>query len=107
MNIQVGWLYVWKKEEPARAYTFALSLDKLEKAIEERKGLNKIHPHIERDLEVLSYKLVKLKSFPLKLWINSKLLSKVCANIKAATTSMPEFESDITMHDSTLITGGT
>lgn len=101
----LGWMALClEKGEPARAYAFALSLDKLEKAIEERKGLDKMHPHIERDLEVLSYKLVKLKSFALKLGISSKLLSKVCANGKTASTLTTE--SDITMHDSTLMTGG-
>ena len=79
MNIQVGWLSVLKKVFPTRAQAFTQSLEKLGKAIQERKALDSSNPHIARDLEVLDYKLKNLVEFSKKLGIDAEVLkTQVC-----------------------------
>ena len=75
----LGWMALClSKGESAKAYAYALSLDKLKIAINERKGMGPSSPHIERDLDVLSYKLANLEVFAEKLGISKNLLASVC-----------------------------
>lgn len=76
----LGWMALSiKKGIPARAYAFTQSLEKLGKAIQERKALDSSNPHVTRDLEVLDYKLKNLVEFSKKLGIDAEVLKiQVC-----------------------------
>jgi hypothetical protein len=76
----LGWMALSiKKGIPSRAYAFTQSLEKLGKAIQERKALDSSNAHVARDLEVLDYKLKNLVEFSKKLGIDAEVLkTQVC-----------------------------
>lgn len=92
----LGWMALSiQKGMPSKAYAYTQSLEKLGKAIQERKTLDSSNPHVARDLEVLEYKLKNLVQFAKKLGIDSELKSLICPTefkkIEGATApTLPE-----------------
>ena len=75
----LGWVALTLESgHPEKAYAFANSLDRLEKAIGERRSIETHCKQTLRDFEVLQYKLDKLKILAEKLGITKELKSKIC-----------------------------
>lgn len=76
----LGWMALMLANGyPEKAFAYSMSLERLENAIRERMSMETKCAHTKRDLEVLLYKLDKLKLFSEKLGITKALKEKVCA----------------------------